>query len=240
MLAVSPSRRSPLAPPDSSKKQIAEKRIVVIGDSLVYGYGDPEGGGWVERLRRQWLQPESIGHAIYNLGVRGDTTQRVSHRLVQEFQTRGEFRNRVPDVLVLAVGLNDSARVGKPTGRPYTPVDKFVAQMNQLLDQAQALCPTLFVGMPPVQEDRMPFSEILYYSHTDQFLYKEATKQACQSRSLPYLDIFDLWLSRGDLWWRSRISSDGLHPNSLGYRALLHDIATWPPFGQLLQACHLS
>ena len=30
-------------------------RIVALGDRLVYGYGDLVGGGWVERLRRQWM-----------------------------------------------------------------------------------------------------------------------------------------------------------------------------------------
>ena len=33
----------------------APRQLVVIGDSGVYGWGDPEGGGWCERLRRQWM-----------------------------------------------------------------------------------------------------------------------------------------------------------------------------------------
>ncbi|MDA0866715.1 MAG: GDSL-type esterase/lipase family protein, partial [Cyanobacteria bacterium] len=90
------------------------KRIVAVGDSLVYGYGDPEGGGWVERLRRRWLQPETPGHAVYNLGVRGDGVKLVAQRLDSEFRYRGELRNRLPDVVMLSVGVNDSARVGKP------------------------------------------------------------------------------------------------------------------------------
>lgn len=229
MVAASPVMRSPRV-----LTRRPEKRIVAVGDSLVYGYGDPEGGGWVERLRRRWLQPESPGHAIYNLGVRGDGVQRVSQRLVQEFQTRGEFRNRVPDLILLSVGMNDSARVGKPTGRPFTGLDSFEAQMGRLLDEAQALCPVLFVGMPPVMAEHMPFAEVLYYSHQDQFQYKEATLRACRQRQIPYLDIFDLWLSRGDLWWRSRISSDGLHPNVLGYRSLLEDVTTWSAFQRLM------
>lgn len=214
----------------SAAKARAEKRVIAIGDSLIYGYGDPEGGGWVERLRRQWLQPESPGHAIYNLGVRADTTQRVARRLVQEFQTRGEFRNRVPDLLFLSVGLNDSARVGKPNGRLFTEFEIFQAQMLELLDTASALCPVMFVGMTPILEKHMPFAEILYYSHRDQYHYKEFTKRACQLRDIPYLDIYDLWLQRGDVWWRSRISSDGLHPNVLGYRSLLEDVTRWTAF----------
>ncbi|MBE7382404.1 MAG: G-D-S-L family lipolytic protein [Leptolyngbya sp. SIO1E4] len=221
--------RSPVTP-----KQRREKRIVAVGDSLVYGYGDPEGGGWVERLRRRWLQPESPGHAVYNLGVRGDGVQRVNHRLAQEFRTRGEFRNQVPDLVILSVGINDSARVGKPTGRPYTPLESFEAQMGELLDEALTLCPVLFVGMTPVLGERLPFAEILYYAHSDQLRYKEATLQACQQRQIPYLDIFDLWLERGDAWWRSRISTDGLHPNVLGYRALLEDVTAWSAFQSLV------
>lgn len=229
MVAASPFTRSSVA-----LNVEAEKRVVAIGDSLVYGYGDPEGGGWVERLRRQWLQPESPGHAIYNLGVRGDTVQRVSRRLVQEFQTRGEFRNRVPDLMFLSVGMNDAARVGKPNGRPFTAFELFQAEINTLLDEATSLCPVAFIGMTPVLEERMPFAEILHYSHRDQFSYKEATKLACEQRGVPYLDIFDLWLSRGESWWRSRVSTDGLHPNVLGYRSLLEDITAWESCRNLL------
>ena len=231
MVAASPFTRSPKVV--NARK---EKRIVAIGDSLVYGYGDPEGGGWVERLRRQWLQPESPGHAIYNLGVRADTVQRVSDRLVQEFQTRGEFRNRVPDLLLLSVGLNDTARVSRPTGRICTDLEVFQAQTDELLEAATTLCPVLFIGMTPVLEERMPFAEVLHYNHNDQARYKEATQQACRRRNIPYLDLFDLWLSRGESWWRSRVSTDGLHPNVLGYRSLLADITAWPPLEKAMDS----
>ena len=210
------------------------KRIVAVGDSLVYGYGDPEGGGWVERLRRQWLQPETPGHAIYNLGVRGDGVLRVAQRLGSEFRYRGELRNRLPDVVMLSVGVNDSARVGKPNGRLYTDEATFETEMAALLDHAQGLGPVLFVGMTPVWAEPMPFADVLYYSHRDQYRYKEITRRACQQRHIPYLDVFDLWLGRGEIWWRSRLSGDGLHPNVLGYRALVEDISQWPAFQALV------
>ena len=210
------------------------KRIIAIGDSLIYGYGDPEGGGWVERLRRQWMHPNSAGHAVYNLGVRGDGVHRVAQRLEQEFRYRGELRNQVPDVILLSVGVNDSARVGKPTGRYYTDIDTFQQQIETLLDQAGSLCPVLFIGMVPVAMEQMPFAEVLYYGHADQHHYKEITRRACQQRQIPYLDILDLWLKRGEPWWRSRLFEDGLHPNVKGYQALLEDVLAWQPFRQLI------
>ena len=202
-------------------------RIVALGDSMIYGFGDPEGGGWVERLRRHWMSPDSAGHVLYNLGVRGDGVRQVAQRLEQEFRYRGELRHRVPDVILLSVGVNDSARLGHRNGRNSTRFEDFQHELADLLDRAQRLCPVFFVGMTPVDEAQMPFANCLYYSHADQRSYNEATRLACLERQIPYLDVLDQWLDRGDAWWRSRLLGDGLHPNSEGYAALLQDFLSW-------------
>ncbi len=202
-------------------------RVIALGDSLIYGYGDYVGGGWVERLRREWMSPDGAGHVLYNLGVRGDRIGQVAQRLEQEFSSRGELRNRVPDLILLSVGVNDSARVGKPDGKLLTDFEEFKQQTSRLLDVAQNLCPVLYVGMTPVDELKMPFMDCLYYNHFDQYRYKEAILQACQSRNIPYLDIFDLWLSRGTQWINTQLGEDGLHPNVSGYQTLFSDIMTW-------------
>lgn len=206
-------------------------KVIALGDSLIYGFGDFVGGGWVERLRRQWMSPQGAGHVLYNLGVRGDRVQQVAQRLEQEFNCRGELRNRIPDLILLSVGLNDSAPVGKPEGKLYTEFEDFKQQMAHLLDVAQNLCPVLFIGMTPVDETKMPFLDCLYYNHFDQYRYKEATLQACQQRNIPYLDIFDLWLSRGSSWINSQLGEDGLHPNVTGYETLFADIMAWESIG---------
>ncbi|HEY9622658.1 MAG TPA: GDSL-type esterase/lipase family protein [Crinalium sp.] len=215
-------QRSPL-----SQNQAQSLRVVALGDSLIYGFGDPEGGGWVERLRRRWMLPTSPGHVMYNLGIRGDGVKQVSQRLEDEFRNRGELRHRVPDVIILSVGVNDSARLGRPYGRNFTEFNEFENDLAELLDQAQRLCSVLFVGMTPVDESRMPFSNFLYYNHADQHQYKEATRLACIERQIPYLDVFDLWLGRGESWWRSRLCADGLHPNTAGYASLMQDVLEW-------------
>ncbi|MFH7241237.1 MAG: GDSL-type esterase/lipase family protein [Spirulina sp.] len=206
------------------------QKVVVVGDSLVYGYGDPEGGGWVERLRRRAMEPGTPGAVFYNLGVRGDRAGQVQTRLAHEFRHRGEIRNRLPDRLVISVGTNDSARVGRPLGRNYTDFDDFEQTISELLAEAHQFCPVLFVGMVPVNEAAMPFSEVLYYSQREQWRYKESTRLICASHNIPYLDILDLWLHRGDAWWQARLSADGLHPNVLGYQSLVQDILAWDAF----------
>ncbi|MBW4610844.1 MAG: G-D-S-L family lipolytic protein [Hassallia sp. WJT32-NPBG1] len=211
----------------SRPTQCQPLKIVALGDSLVYGFGDPEGGGWVERLRRSWMSPDSAGHIVYNLGVRGDRTQQVAQRLEIEFRHRGELRNRVPDLIILSVGVNDSARLARPDGRNYTDFALFESEIASLLQQAQQLCPVLFVGMVPVDEAKMPFLDCLYYNHADQYRYKEATRIACNKRRIPYLDIFERWMGRSETWRRKRLSKDGLHPNTQGYEDLLEDVMNW-------------
>ena len=204
-------------------------KIIALGDSVVYGYGDYVGGGWVERLRRRWMYPNSKERVLYNLGVRGDRIADVCRRLESEFGHRGELRNKVPDVILLSVGTNDSPRLGKARGRLFTEFKDFQQQIADLLDLGSSLAPVFFVGMTPAIETKMPFLDCLYYNHLDQYRYKEATLQACQARNIPYLDIFDLWLSRGETWLQQQYSDDGLHPNVRGYENLLHDILTWQP-----------
>ena len=202
-------------------------KVIAIGDSLVYGYGDFVGGGWVERLRRQWMAQEEGDRVLYNLGVRGDRVMNVTQRLATEFKRRGELRHQVPDAILLSVGINDSPRLRKPDGKLFTDFVEFKQQLTNLLDLATSLAPVFFVGMIPVDESKMPFYDCCYYNHLDQYRYKEATLQACQERQIPYLDLFDLWLSRGETWLRSQYGKDGLHPNVQGYENLFQDIATW-------------
>jgi lysophospholipase L1-like esterase len=202
-------------------------KLLALGDSLVYGFGDPVGGGWVERLRRQWMTPGAPNHALYNLGVRGDGVRQVARRLEDEFRNRGELRNRVPDLIILSVGVNDSPRLARLEGKNLTEFEGFEMGIADLLDRSQRLCPVIFVGMVPVNEGKMPFLNCLYYNHADQHRYKEATRLDCEKRQIPYLDLFDLWMSRGVGWCQTQLTEDGLHPNVAGYQTLLQDILSW-------------
>lgn len=204
------------------------QRIIALGDSIVYGYGDYEGGGWVERLRRRWMY-SPVNHVVYNLGIRGDRLHQVTKRLQNEYNHRGELRNKYPDLIMLSVGINDTPRLGRSTGRNITDFKQFQVEINNLLDLAIQLCPVIFVGMTPVNQNKMPFLKNFYFNHLDQYCYKEATKKACESRHIPYLDIFDLWMDRGENWLENHLSDDGLHPNVLGYKSLFDDVINWQP-----------
>ncbi|ERN40387.1 lysophospholipase L1 [Rubidibacter lacunae KORDI 51-2] len=210
------------------------QRIAAIGDSLIYGFGDSEGGGWVERLRCRWLDPAAPGPAVYNLGVRGDRVGQVAARFEREVCGRGELRRQVPDLAIVSVGVNDSARLGRPDGRLYTPIETFATDLENLLAIARDVCPVLFVGMVPVNDTRMPFAGSLYFSLAEQRRYRDVTRGICARRRVPYLDTLALWEQRGRAWWQAQLCPDGLHPNVGGYRVLLADVLAWEalcPYG---------
>lgn len=215
------------APKNTLRFKTTTQTWIAIGDSVIYGYGDPVGGGWVERLRRLWMDPQHSGPILYNLGVRGDGVVQVMQRLEVEFQRRGELRNRVPEGILLSVGINDSPRLGRLEGRNFLEFEAFTVAIAQLLEQAQRLCPVWVIGMTPVDEAKMPFAGCLYYNHADQSRYNAATQRACQERKIPFLDLYSLWKNRGDEWIQGCLSPDGLHPNVNGYEAILSDLLDW-------------
>ncbi len=212
-----------------SKVKIPPK-VIVLGDSIVYGYGDLTGGGWVERLKRQWMVD---GPVLYNLGVRGDRTKDVFVRLEQEYSVRGELRNQYPDLIIFSIGVNDTARLGKPNGKTFTSQEDFQQHIEKLLELGSRLCQVVFVGMIPVDESRMPFLSSLYYSQAVQYRYKEITREACLARDIPYLDLFEAWQERGQDWMSLHLGEDGLHPNSIGYQKILEEVGNWEPIRQI-------
>jgi len=63
-------------------------RICVFGASIAWGAWDPDGGGWVTRLRR-YFEINDYDIEVYNLGVSGNTTK----DLLKRFKTNVSQEN---------------------------------------------------------------------------------------------------------------------------------------------------
>jgi lysophospholipase L1-like esterase len=203
----------------------APRKLIVLGDSGVYGWGDPLQGGWCERLRRHWMGLPD-GPVLYPLGVRGDGLERVAARLQAEVGCRGELRRQRPQGILLAVGLNDTARVGRRDGRPQLDAEGFLFGLQRLLLQARALAPVLMVGLTPVLEQAMPFADVLWYQLDDVRRYEGLLEEACMEARVPFLPLLDSLLA--DPGWHSWLLDDGLHFNPEGHRQMFERIVRWP------------
>ncbi len=201
------------------------RKLVVLGDSSVYGWGDPEHGGWCERLRRHWMGLPQ-GPVLYNLGVRGDGLERVSARLPAEVGCRGELRRQIPQGILLAVGLNDSARVGRPDGRHQLDPEGFLFGLQQLLRQAREIAPVLVLGLTPVDDALMPLADVLWYQLETVRHYEALLEEACLDADVPFLPLLETFLA--DPCWLQRLDSDGVHLSSEGHALVYEKVQHWP------------
>ncbi|MFO7629436.1 MAG: GDSL-type esterase/lipase family protein [Prochlorococcaceae cyanobacterium] len=207
-----------MAPPISRK-------LIVLGDSGVYGWGDPEQGGWCERLRRHWMGLPD-GPVLYPLGVRGDGLERLSARLEAEVGVRGELNRQQPQGILLAIGLNDSARVGRPDGRHQLAPEAFLFGLQQLLRRARAIAPVLVLGLTPVDGAAMPFADVLWYELNTVRRYEGLLEEACLEADVPFLPLLEALL--GDPRWLRWLGPDGLHLNGDGHAEVFQRLRQWP------------
>ncbi len=201
------------------------KKLIALGDSGVYGWGDALEGGWCERLRRHWMDLPG-GPVLYNLGVRGDGLERLSARLEGEVGCRGELRRQQPQGILLGVGLNDSARVGRRDGRQQLDAEGFLFGLEQLLPQARRIAPVFVIGLTPVLEDAMPYADVLWYQLDDIRRYERLLEEACLEADVPFLPLLESLLADAD--WPRWLGSDGLHLNSDGHRQIYERLRLWP------------
>jgi len=201
------------------------RKLVVLGDSGVFGWGDAEQGGWCERLRRHWMGTP-CGPVVYNLGVRGDGLERLAARLDGEVRRRGELRRQLPQGILIGIGLNDSGRIGRPDGRHQLDPEGFLFGLQQLLPQARALAPTFVLGLTPVDSEAMPFAEVLWYDLASVRRYEGLLEEACLEADVPFLPLLDTFLA--DPHWLALLSADGLHLNEDGHEHLYRRVRHWP------------
>lgn len=107
-------------------------RITAFGDSLVQGYGLPQGDGFVPQLEH-WLQEHGAEVEITNAGVSGDTSAggaaRIDWTLADD-----------PDALIVLLGGNDLLR--------GLSAEEMRANLSKILSAAeQADTEVLLVGM---------------------------------------------------------------------------------------------
>ena len=203
---------------------MAPKQLVVLGDSGVQGWGDRDGGGWCERLRLDWMRTPG-GPVVYGLGIRGDGLERVAARWTHEWSCRGERRRHRPDGVMLSVGLNDSARVGRRDGRAQLNLDGYGFGMGQLLDEIRRETSVLVLGLTPVDEHVMPFAGCLWYSNQDIAAYERALGEVCQEADVPFLALHERMCAQPE--WLSWIEPDGIHLNASGHRWIHQQLLQW-------------
>lgn len=193
------------------------KRICIWGDSIAYGAGDIELGGWVNRLA-VYLRKEDRGYRAYNLGVSGN----ISEEVVERFSAEAKARN--PELIIFAVGINDTQYLGKEDRVRVTEED-FTKNINELVKQAKGFTDKIaFVNCNPIDEDKtnpIPWHTNRNYNNERIETNNKIIKDICDKEKLQYIDIHSKFLAKEDY---KDLLFDGLHPNEDGHKLIFETV----------------
>lgn len=201
-------------------------RVCFVGDSITVGTGDDDFLGWPGRL---CARERAKGHdlALYNLGIRGDTSDLIRPRWRAECQARTP-----PDVscaLLFAFGINDS--VDDAGQGPRVPLDRSLANARAILSEAKAWLPTAWIGPTPVDESKMPMrprpSVNYTFRNADIAEYSRAFAGLAAELGVPYLDGFTPF-AKDARFLADLAAGDGVHPLRAGYAQMTDLIERWP------------
>jgi lysophospholipase L1-like esterase len=164
---------------------------------------------------------------VYPLGVRGDGLERVAARWRREWCCRGELRRQTPGGLLLSVGLNDTARVGRIDGRPQLDVEAFSFGLGQLLNEMTQEMQVFVLGLTAVDEHVMPFAGCFWYANSQIAATEAVMAEQCREADVPFLSMHQEMQEQSD--WLAWMEPDGIHLNADGHRWLDQRLDQWAP-----------
>lgn len=196
-------------------------QLFIFGDSITWGAWDPDGGGWVQRLRKDidsyTLANRDFWCPTYNLGISGDTSRGIAQRFTREIQVRRDAAEEL--IVLIAIGINDCI-VDLRNSSNTLNVDIYTEHLRDVLDQARLVSKKVgFIGLTPVNQDLVdPLSWDLNKAYRlDRVkLFNKSCQQFCSDVDVPFLPLWDSWIETD---YRSMLS-DGLHPNTEGHEQI--------------------
>ena len=207
---------------------MATLRICFVGDSITVGSGDVDFLGWPGRA---CIAETKRGHdvTLYNVGVRGDTTEMIEPRWRSECEVR--LPDHVNGRLVFSFGVNDMAEESGAGIR--VPMEQSVANARAMLEPARAWRPTLMPGPIPTIDDMQPYvfpNGIAYHFESARAgELNTRYSELCRELDIPYLDLFTALSAEPD-WARYQRECDGVHAVGDGYAIIARILCDWAPW----------
>lgn len=177
----------------------AEKKMLVIGDSLSEGYGVSEKEAWPFLLEQKFSE-NNMPIKIINSSISGSTTASAPGRVQWGLKSK-------PDYLLLALGANDGLRGFKVPTIEQNLTEAIEKVLNSDLEKKPQV---ILVGiqMPPNYGKQ----------------YREDFKNVFVKIAKKYQLLFVPFLLEGVGGEKNLNQSDGIHPNPLGHKIMAENV----------------
>lgn len=176
--------------------------VIVFGDSVVYGMGDYEQGGWVNRLKLLLDNDGDFYYDVYNMGIPDDTSKDVLKRFTNEINSRF-YQGRL--ILIFECGANDSAQM-------KLDIDKFKDNISSIIYLAKMRTDNIaFIGLPPAIncETEGRLGNHVCFSDDVMKSFDKVLDEVCTSKGVKYIPLKGV-LNTVD-------TVDGIHPDPEGH-----------------------
>lgn len=181
-------------------------RICVWGASTVWGAGDKEYGGWVNRLRNYHYNEGNQSLAFYNMGISADTSKSLARRIKQE------AKERKPKISLISIGNNDCQRIDD---KPKVPIAEYEKNLAEIINKS-GKTKIGFIGLTKVIESQMPWKEDKFYHNKDIVMYDKSMQRISSAKRIPYLKLYNI-LEDSDF-------IDAIHPNAQGHEKIFQKV----------------
>jgi lysophospholipase L1-like esterase len=223
-LALRGSAGVPLgdAPPrpaaHDAPKPAGKRLLLVLGDSLSHGTGDPTGRGYAADVAAALGRRGPI--ETVNLAVAGAESSDL-RRLVESANVRSLAASA--DVILLSIGGNDLSHSVTGAGAPTEALSAITAARSRLAENLRAILAALRAANPtaPIRVLGLyqPFTGSNRDARIGESLVLSWTNLIAEI-ALGYpnvvaVSVFDVFAGRQD-----RLATDRFHPNREGYRAV--------------------
>lgn len=199
-----------------------KNNYIVIGDSITYGIGDFENGGWSAMFKRFIVNKDDTricNNFVHVAGFPGATSKDILNKLdtILECFKYDEFNN----IVILSIGVNDTQDFN---GNYKVSIDTYKSNIEKIIKKiTNRGFELIILGLTRIESDgKLEFKPNKYYdnnviSEYDKDLklileYDSELKRLCQENKIKYIPMQDV-LKKEDF-------ADGLHPNQKGHKRI--------------------
>lgn len=195
---------------------------IVISDSITYGIGDFENGGWSAMFKNYIVNKDDskvCNNYVHVAGYPGATSTDILNKIdsiLNSFKHE-EFTNTV----ILSIGVNDTQEFNGNQKNSAQQYKENIEKITKLVISNN--CNLIILGLTKIESDeKFLWKPNKYYdnnviSEYDKDLelilkYDEELEKLCKDNRIRYIPMRDV-LQKEDF-------IDGLHPNTIGHRKI--------------------
>ena len=203
-----------------------KNNYIIIGDSITYGIGDYENGGWSAMFKKFIVNKDDskiCNNFVQVAGFPGATSLDIVNKIdsILDCFKYNEFNN----IIILSIGVNDTQYFN---GNYKVSRDNYKTNIENIIkkitDRGFEL---IILGLTRIElDEKLEFKPNKFYDNSNISEYDKdlriilendsTLKELCNKNKIEYVPMQDV-LKKDDF-------IDGLHPNTKGHRKIFEQV----------------